>query len=288
MSLPSGLDDLPLADEDRRQLAEILRVLDEVLDPALIGAYLHGSAVLGALHPHSDIDVLALSSREITVDEKDRLIDRMIQISGRYPAVGPPRPIELTLVVGSEAHPWRYPPQRDLQYGEWLREGFERRDPELWRPVADPDLALICTMVLLGDAALAGPPPSRVIDAVPWTDVLDASLAEIPSLVAGIAGDTRNVVLTLVRIWSSVVTGNVLAKDAAAEWALSRLPAEHRPVLARARDAYLGTGQEAWDDLRNALPGFADAVAAEVRIAGSTVPVAWNIRERSRTTASSR
>lgn len=272
MPVPARLDDFPLADEDRRQLAEIVRVLDEVLGRVLIGAYLHGSAVLGALHPRSDIDVLAVSSRETTPEEKDRLIDRMLEISGRYPGSGPPRPIELTVVVGSEVHPWRYPPHRDLQYGEWLREGFERHDPELWRPVADPDLAVLCTMVLLGDAALVGPPPSQVIDAVPWADYLEASLAEIPSLVADIAADPRNVVLTLVRIWSSIVSGQVLAKDAAAEWALPRLPVEHRPVLARARDIYLGTRQEDWGDLVDALPGFVDAVVAEVHLATSTEP----------------
>lgn len=91
MPVPARLDDFPLADEDRRQLAEIVRVLDEVLGRVLIGAYLHGSAVLGALHPHSDIDVLAVSSRETTPEEKDRLIDRMLEISGRYPGSGPPR-----------------------------------------------------------------------------------------------------------------------------------------------------------------------------------------------------
>jgi streptomycin 3"-adenylyltransferase len=273
MSLPPRLDDLPLADEDRRQLAEIVRALGEVLGPALIGAYLHGSAVLGGLHPQSDIDVLALSSRETTLDEKDRLVGRMLEVSGRYPAAGPPRPIELTVVVGSEVHPWRYPPRRDLQYGEWLREGFERRDPELWRPVADPDLAVLCTMVLLGDAALFGPAPSRVIGAVPWANFLDTSLAEIPSLIADIPANPRSYsVLTLVRIWSSVVTGRLLAKDAAAEWALPRLGVERRPVLARAREIYLGTGKEEWDDLRDAAPGFVDAVVAEIRLARSTEP----------------
>jgi hypothetical protein len=187
MSLPPRFDDLPLADEDRLQLADIVRALDDVLGRALVGAYLQGSAVLGGLHPHGDLDVLALTSRETTVAEKDRLIDHVLQISGPYPAAGPPRPIELTVVVGSEVHPWRYPPQRDLQYGEWLRERFERRDPELLRPVADSDLAVLCTMVLLGDAVLAGPPASRVIDSVPWVDFLDTSLAEIPGLIANIA-----------------------------------------------------------------------------------------------------
>jgi hypothetical protein len=47
--------------------------------------------------------------------------------------------------------------------------------------------------------------------------------------------NTRNVVLTLPRIWSAVATDNVLSKDSAAAWALPRLPEEHRPVLERAR-----------------------------------------------------
>lgn len=279
MSLPASGDRFALADEDCRQLIEILGALDGALGPALIGGYLHGSAVLGALRPQSDLDVLALSSRGMAADEKDRLVDRMLEISGRYPSSGPPRPIELTVVVGSEVRPWRYPPQRDLQYGEWLREGFERRDPELRRPVADPDLAVLCTMVLRGDAALVGPPPSHVIDAIPWADVLDTSLAEIPRLITEIPADPGDKsVLTLIRIWDGVATEQVVAKDAAAEWALPRLPAEHRPVLARARDIYLGRRREDWSNLMDTLPGFVDLVAAEIRSARSAKPVSGDIR----------
>ena len=47
-------------------------------------------------------------------------------------------------------------------------------------------------------------------------------------------------------------TGDIRSKDAAADWALERLPAEHRPLMARARDVYLGEEREHWDDL---LPG---------------------------------
>jgi len=60
--------------------------------------------------------------------------------------------------------------------------------------------------------------------------------------------DTRNVVLTLARIWSAIATNEVYAKDEAAAWALPRLPEEHRPVLERARAVYRGEADEpAWD-----------------------------------------
>jgi streptomycin 3"-adenylyltransferase len=93
----------------------------EVLGQDAVGAYLHGSAVLGGLRPHSDIDVLVVSRRGTTSDEKRALIDRLLPISGRGDPSGRARPIELTIVVESEVRPWRYPPRLDFMYGDWLR-----------------------------------------------------------------------------------------------------------------------------------------------------------------------
>src|SRR3954471_8299139 len=98
MSLAPRLADLQLAAGDRRQLAGIQSALHEVLGSALVGAYLHGSAVLGGLHPQSDIDVLAVAAHETTIHDKSRLIDRILALSGRYPSEGPIHPIELTVV----------------------------------------------------------------------------------------------------------------------------------------------------------------------------------------------
>ena len=265
MTLRPRLDQVALGQSDRRQIEDVLGALRDVLGPALIGAYLHGSAVLGGLHAHSDIDVLAVAARKSTRSQKEQLISRLLVVSGRDPATASLRPIELTVVIASEVRPWRYPPRRDLQFGEWLREGFVRRDPRLWRPATDPDLAILVTMVLLGEVVLAGPPASEVFDPVPRADFVDALLAGIPGLIADLHSDTRNVVLTLARNWNGVVTGGVLSKDAAAEWALPRLPAEHRAVLTRARDIYLGIEEEHWEDLQETVPMFANAIVAEIR-----------------------
>ena len=75
-------------------------------------------------------------------------------------------------------------------------------------------------------------------------------LEGIEPLLADLDDDTRNVVLTLARIWTTLGTGEFRSKDAAADWALERLPEEHRAVLARARAIYLGDEPERWDDLR--------------------------------------
>jgi streptomycin 3"-adenylyltransferase len=75
----------------------------------------------------------------------------------------------------------------------------------------------------------------------------------VPELLGELDTDTRNVLLTLARIWTTLAAGAIRAKDAAADWALPRLPAEHRPVLSNARVIYVGDRDERWDD--DLLPG---------------------------------
>jgi streptomycin 3"-adenylyltransferase len=70
----------------------------------------------------------------------------------------------------------------------------------------------------------------------------------VPELLGDLDTDTRNVLLTLARSWTSLATGVIRSKDAAADWALPRLPAEHRAVLAHARAVYLGDEDEDEDE----------------------------------------
>jgi len=78
--------------------------------------------------------------------------------------------------------------------------------------------------------------------------------------------DTTNLVLTLARIWTTLATGTIWSKDAAANWALARLPEEHRPVLARARAVYLGEEDDQWADLQARLRPHVDHVLGEIEL----------------------
>ena len=240
----------------------------EVLGRNAVGAYLHGSAVLGGLQPHSDIDFLVVSKRGTTPEEKRVLIDRLLPISGRGDPSGRSRSIELTIAVQSEIRPWHYPPRCDFQYGEWFRGEFEGGNLAPW-PTPNPDLALLITMVMHGNKPLFGPPPAEIMDSVPQGDVVRSIVGGIPNLLDDLDRDTRNVVLTFARIWTTIATGAVRSKDAAADWALVRLPEEHRPVLARARAIYVGDREERWDDLAPRVRPHVDHIVREIeRLAG--------------------
>ncbi|MEW2379578.1 aminoglycoside adenylyltransferase family protein [Micromonospora sp. NPDC047812] len=244
------------------QVQQVVGLVGDVLAGETVGAYLHGSCVLGGLKPASDLDVLVVTRRRTDDQERRALVDGLLAISGS-PAGA--RPVELTVVVQSEVRPWRFPPTGDFLYGEWLRAEFEAG--VLPRPEPMPDLALLITMVLAGDRPLTGPPPARVLDPVPHADLVRASVAGIPGLLDDLDGDTRNVVLTFARIWSTLATGEIRSKDAAADWALARLPREHRPVLAHARELYLNRrySEESWsDELRARARPQVERMLAEI------------------------
>jgi predicted nucleotidyltransferase len=255
-----------MRDDDRKQLGRVVALVRDVLGPDVVGAYLFGSAVLGGLRPRSDLDVLVVSRRPTSREEKQRLVDRLLAISGRR--VGEERRwrrVELTLVVESEVKPWRCPPSFDFQYGDWLRREFERGKVEPWPTTQNPDLAALITMVLRADTPLLGPAPAAVFDPVPHEDLVRANVGDIDSLLGDLESDTANVVLTLARIWTTVATGEIRSKDSAADWAFERLDQEHRAVLVRARAIYLGDAEDRWDDLRPRLRPHVEHVVAQIR-----------------------
>ncbi len=232
-----------------------------MLGASTIGAYAHGSVVLGRLRPLSDVDLLVVTLRRTTAAERRALVDGLLRIS-RWPPVDR-RPVELTVVVQSDVRPWRYPPVMDLQFGEWLRAGLERGVPPD-PPAPTPDLAPVLAMVLAGNRPLVGPPPAEVLDPVPPDDLCRAMRDVVPGLLADLDDDTRNVLLTLARVWTTLATGQIRSKDAAADWALERLPDEHRPVLAHARAVYLGEADEDWTELAPRVGPHVDHVLGQI------------------------
>jgi hypothetical protein len=124
-------------------------------------------------------------------------------------------------------------------------------------------------MLLAADTPLHGPAPATVFDAVPRDDFRRTTLAAAFEVVRDVEGDTRNVVLTLARIWTSLETGEVLPKDRAATWALERLPDEHKPVLERARSLYLQGSYGTWDDVRDEVAAYVAYTSNAIRMAST-------------------
>lgn len=253
-----------MEEADRQQLDRVVALVHGSLGSNVVGAYLFGSAAVGGLRPRSDLDVLAVSKRPMTNEEKQGLVEGILPISWHETGRGMLRGIELTVVVHSDVKPWRYPPNRDFQYGGWLRLALERGERTPWAAKTDPDLASLIAQVLAANVRLLGTPPADVFDPVPFSDVLDAIVAGVAQWTRNIDADTRNGILALARVWSALATGALHSKDVAAAWALDRLPDEHKEVLARARSIYLGEREDQWEDVREVVRGYVDYVVPEI------------------------
>lgn len=229
------------------QLSRIQRVLRHRLPAGLLALYLYGSAVQSRLQPYSDIDLLAVVDAPLPAAARLALMRDLLSVSA-WPGSDPHcRAVELTVLVRADVVPWRFPPRRELQFGEWLREALQAGQAP--QPEPDPDLAILLTQLRQHSVALLGPPAEDCFEPVPVQD-LNAAMHRAAAQwekPADWAGDERNVLLALARIWFSLCTGDIASKDAAAAWAAERLPQPCKGVMEHARDAYLGLASDRLD-----------------------------------------
>nr|HAT8715050.1 DUF4111 domain-containing protein [Legionella jordanis] len=247
----------------QNQIQESLDLLKIVLGTDLLGIYLYGSSIVGGLQKYSDIDLLVVVSRSMTLDERKQIIAHLLKISGIY-MKSIQLPIEMTFVRKAAINPWHYPPQFDFQYGEWLRASFEHGKVDLWPTQEMPDLALIITQVLLKNHILFGLEPKQLLPKVPYGDFVRAMLHDLGRLTEDLEHDTRNVLLTYARIWSTLKTNAIRSKPAAADWAIPNLPEAQQVVMRRAKAICVGLESEHWEDIASLIKPCADFMRAQI------------------------
>src|SRR5258708_12531002 len=259
------MDDPALDKNIGQQITRSIESLRKAFRDDLLGVYLYGSSIIGGLQRYSDIDLFAVTVRSATLKEKNGLAKELLGISGVYPGAEK-RPIEMTIVVKSEVNPWHYPPSFDFQYGEWLRSQFESSNIEPWPTKIRADLALSITQVLLASRTVYGSEPGQLLTKVPYKDFVNAMTEQLDSLRNDLDTDTRNVLLTLARIWRTVRTDSISSKQKAAEWAIEQLPDHFRPVVQRALKTAAGDQEETWNDLKKYISACADFIVDQIRV----------------------
>ncbi|MCC8365766.1 DUF4111 domain-containing protein [Xenorhabdus sp. PB61.4] len=229
-----------------------LLILQRRLAGSLVAVYLHGSAVAGGLRPNSDVDLLVVINKPLTSEIRECLATDLMLISGRYPSdPDGRRPVELIVFLCTDLRASHYPARSEFMYGEWLRHQYE--EGKMLKPVCDPELTLVLAQSRQEAIPLIGPPASDLLPVIPKSEIRRAIKDVLPGLIETLEGDERNVLLTLARMWRTLVTGEFVPKDIAADWAVARLPAIQSTVLADARKAYLSGNEEDWQSRQQEL-----------------------------------
>ena len=228
-----------------QQIGSVVEAVSWIL-PESIGVYLYGSAVLSALRPESDLDLLIFTDHPLTPSCRERLTRELLRLSGRPHS--DKRPVELSIVNRNDVVPWNFPPRFEYMFGEWLRTDME--NGTVPQPFLDPDNVLLLWQARLHAIPLPAQSPAidKLIAPIPFEEIRRAIRGALPNVLSSYKGDERNVLLTLSRMWYTLDTGKFASKDQATLWAEGKVPAEHASLLRLARDAYLGNRSDRWDD----------------------------------------
>ncbi|UNK42432.1 aminoglycoside adenylyltransferase family protein [Luteimonas sp. S4-F44] len=213
----------------------------------------------GGLRPASDLDLLAVVTHPLSDETRRTLMDALLDVSAP-PGDPDMRALEVTCVVERDIHPWRHPARRELQFGEWLRADLEAGI--VAPPVEDPDLALLLTQARAHGLALLGDAPGRLLPTVPRSDVRAAILSMRSEVARNLVGEEVHALLTLARMWVTLESGEIVAKDVAADRVMTRLAEDRRAPLRRARDIYLGRCPNDWRGWAARVSACAEAMCA--------------------------
>ncbi|WP_082980852.1 acetyltransferase [Mycolicibacter heraklionensis] len=233
-------------------LASVLSYLDQHRPGDLVGAYLYGSAATSGLRPDSDIDLLVLTRTPLSEAERASLVSMLLSVSGwrghatQFPEVADRRPLELTSLAVADLAPLPQTPRRDFQFGEWLRA--ELLDGHVPLAVSDPDVIVLLATAQSAHRVLRGQALDALVAPVPSELLRHAQLALLPELLNDPAGEERFFLLTLARMLVTIETGQIVAKDVAAQRVAPRLTGRDRALLELAGRDYLGLVHVDWRD----------------------------------------
>ena len=128
----------------------------------------------------------------------------------------------------------------------------------------DPDLAILLWQARKYSKVLKGEAAETWIPDIPFEEIRKAIRSSLPGLLGNLKGDERNVLLTLARMWFTLETGEISAKDRAAEWACSKLPKDLSPLLEIAKEAYLGKLDDHWENSEKETMLLADYMKEKI------------------------
>lgn len=234
----------------------------------LVGIYLHGSLASGCFNPlRSDIDLLVVMQREITIETKRGIAEFLLENSRQ------PSPFEISFLRQKDLSTWRYPTPFDFHYSEDWREKFERdlADGEWkrWNDVQrfDEDLATHITVTNHRGVCLYGAAASEVFPLVPKRDFVSSILADVGGATFGFDAVLQYpvyVVLNVCRTLAFLQTGRILSKDEGGMWALEKLPGQYCGTITSALNEYRYSGNES-SLAKEPLVEFTDFMQNEIR-----------------------
>ena len=190
-------------------MGRITAAFRQELGENLTGIYLHGSAAFGSMSEGSDLDIIAVTERPPTQEQKEHLIAALLQLEREAPAKG----LEMSVVLLRDCRDFAYPTPYQLHYSPMHRRAFEQDLAGYCRRMqgVDYDLAAHFTVIRRVGIVLFGSLIREVFGPVPFADYLDSICRDVAGAAQDILHTPLDTALNLCRVLAAAQEGLVLS-----------------------------------------------------------------------------
>lgn len=244
-------------------LDSIVSQYRDIMQENLVGVYLHGSIAMGCFNPHSsDIDFLVVVKKDVTVLEKRKLVNVLLQLSKE----GPHKDFEMSVILEEEANNIKYPTPYILHFSNAHKNNYLADPNFICGNYVDEDLAAHITIINYRGICLFGKPINQVFQTVPTEYYIQSIMGDIKFAKKDIVDMPVYLTLNLCRVLYFLQEGVVCSKKEGGEWGTAKLPMEYRNIVDNALLVYSGEANNVnWDQKR--LCDFADYMQEQIHIA---------------------
>ncbi|HSL43654.1 MAG TPA: aminoglycoside adenylyltransferase domain-containing protein [Anaerolineales bacterium] len=243
----STLSPTPFSDANEILKLLLARVQD-VLGKQFDGMYLHGSLANGGFDEHSDIDIIIVTKNDLTEETFSALQAMHSEIA----KMDSPWATQLEV---------SYIPQNALRRfdrSHILHPHLDRGSGEVLHHMAHESDWIIQRHILRErGVVITGPAPRTLIDIISPHDLRQAIADVLPLWLNPILDDPSPIskrgyqsffVLSLCRILYTLKHGEIISKQAAAQWALENLDGRWKPLIEHALIGRQNPGLDAEDE----------------------------------------
>ncbi len=208
-----------------------------ILKDNLIGLYVHGSLAFGCFNPRkSDIDFLVVVKNVPTLDEKEKLINVLIELS----PMTPPKGLEMSVVRNDICKNFVYPTPFELHFSNTHLERCQENLKEYCETMngTDKDLAAHFTVVKNAGIVLCGKAIEEVFGNVQKEYFLDSIKYDIENAKEEIYKNPVYIILNLCRVLAYMSESLILSKEQGGLWGGAHLPPRFAPLIQTALKCY--------------------------------------------------
>ncbi len=219
----------------RRTIDDILNFYLNVLKENLTGFYLHGSLAMSCFNPlSSDIDIIAVVQRKLTIYEKKAIIDNLLHICDVR--------TEMSIVTTDSIKNMEYPTPFELHYNHDHRKQYENGTADLTVERSDEDLVLHFEVIRQRGICLYGESIEKMFPKITKEKCIPSIANELDWI-----NEKYNtlpatyIILNPCRAVAFLREGAFMSKKEGGEWALANLPARFSDTITRALAIYTGS-----------------------------------------------